>query len=299
MNRKSLSIFTALAAAGALGACDTDETTTCSTDADCAGYVCEMAAGATEGVCSATECAAGYVADDTGACVMETCTSDDDCAPYACDTDAGACFSECTDGSECAAGDFQCDDTATPGQCVAVTPEPFMYVAVVSKATGDTALNNPNPGPDLDAISVEAGGNEDFAEVVEVFAQGAEGDETNTRPLSTHADAVLAKDTVDAGGTCDLDAQPGYVAIGDNTGFIAVSFGRELADGDTITVYEIDSVYCSDAATERPDAYEVYVSRTAPAGTTLADITSSWCFVGASGGNGGVFTQVFDSTTCD
>jgi hypothetical protein len=98
-----------------------------------------------------------------------------------------------------------------------------------------------------------------------------------------------------------LNAQPGYVAIGGTGGYITVDFGRELATGDTITVYEVDSNYCADAATERPDAYEVYVTNNASAAmaaNTAADIRSNWCVVGSQGGNGGVGTFTLNLDAC-
>ena len=308
MKRNLFYLLSLAVAGGALIGCDTDETSCTVTTAatDCGGYACIVADGETEGVCATTPeegCAAGFVPGTdpltgTPACVegvAQTC-ADLDCGAFLCDESVAACFTECTDGSTCIEG-AQCDE----GTCVEVAAPPYMYVAVVSRAEGDTALNNPNPGPDLDAISISAGGVETFASVVESFAQGAAGDEENTRPLSTHAEAVTAKDTVDAGGTCDLDAQPGYVAIGGLGGFIVVSFDREIVTTDTISVYEVDSNYCSDAATERPDAYEVYITTDAAQATNpgSADaIRSNWCLVGAQGGNGGVFTQAFNSDNC-
>lgn len=309
MKRNLFYLLSLAVAGGALVGCDTDETScTAATAAlDCGGYACIIADGESEGVCASTVeegCAPGFAAGTdplTGAaaCVEVTTTCADlDCGAYACDETTNSCFTTCTDGSECAA-DAQCDDVADPAVCVAVT-EQYMYVAVVSRAEGDDALNNPNPGPDVDAISITAGGAETFATVVESFAEGIEGDEDNTRPLSTHANAVTTQDTV-VGGVCDLDAQPGYTAMGGSGGYVVVSFGREIATGDTITVYEVDSNYCADAATERPDAYEVYVTTDAAAAAnpgTAADIQANWCLVGNQGGNGGVFAQAFNADNC-
>lgn len=308
MKRKLLTVLSLAVAGGALVGCDTDETVSCTVAtqaADCAGYVCVVADGEATGVCSATTCAPGFqLADDalTGGqtCVAITTTCAQlDCAPFACNAATNQCFTTCTDGEQCDDA-AQCDDVADPAVCVEVTPDPYMYVAVVSRASGTAALDNQNPGPDLDAISVSAGGVETFATVVESSAQGAAGNRENTRPLSTHANAVLAKDTV-VGGVCDLDAQPGYVAIGGEGGFIVVAFGREVATGDTITVYEVDSNYCSEATAERPDAYEVYITTDTAAARnpgSAANIRSTWCQVGSQGGNGGVFAQAFNSANC-
>jgi hypothetical protein len=234
-----------------------------------------------------------------------TTCSDLSCGPYTCDAIANACLDSCTAdtaATDCVE-DAQCDVVDDLGTCTVIAATPFMHIAVVSRAEGGAALNNPNPGPDLDYISVSAGGIETGATSVVQSQQGAAGDDDNTRPLSSHAGAVTAQDTV-VGGVCDLDAQPGYVAIGGPGGFITVDFGRELATGDTITVYEVDSNYCADAAAERPDAYEVYVTNNADAAmatNTAADIRANWCVVGSQGGNGGVgaFTLNLDACSAE
>ncbi|MFT6397048.1 MAG: hypothetical protein ACJAYU_001792 [Bradymonadia bacterium] len=294
-------LMSVLVAGGALAGCDTEETIVCTSDAECGGYLCEIADGATDGVCQSAcsgtvGCATGFACGggETGTeCVATTATCADlECGSYLCDATAVACYDNCTAetvATDCVDG-AQCDVDGDVGTCAVVGELPFMYIAVVSRAEGDAALNNANPGPDLDFISVSAGGIETGATGVVSSNQGLSGDEANTRPLSSNADAVTSQDTV-VGGVCDLDAQPGYVAIGGTGGFITVQFGRELATGDTVTVYEVDSNYCSDAATERPDAYEVYVTNDADAAMaagTAASIQSNWCLIGAQGGNGGV-----------
>ena len=191
--------------------------------------------------------------------------------------------------------------------CVAVAETPYRYIAVVSRSEGSDSLNHSNPGPDLDAISISAGGTELFASVIESSQQGPEGDQGNTRPLSTHATAVTVKDTVNAAGTCDLELGDGdgtfagYVAIGGIGGYIVVSFPREIATGDTVKVYEIDRAYCSTASRERPDAYEVYVTTDASLATnpgSADNIRTNWCLVGAQSGNGGVFSSGFNAAIC-
>ena len=300
-------LMSVVIAGGALAACDTDETS-CTTDADCAGYLCVVADGATEGVCEAdctAGCADGFTCGgETGTeCVASTVTCADlDCGAYTCDETTSTCGTACTAdtvATDCVAG-AQCDVVDDVGTCTVVAAQPFMYISVVSRAEGEAALDNQNPGPDLDFISVSAGGIETGAATVVQSQQGAAGEDDNTRPLSSHADAVTDQDTV-VGGVCDLDAQLGYVAIGGLGGYITVEFGRELATGDTITVYEVDSNYCSDAATERPDSYEVYVTNNADAATganTADDIRGNWCLVGSQGGNGGVGTFTLDLDAC-
>lgn len=308
MKRNLFYLMSLAVAGGALVGCDTEEGGPCtvaSAAVDCAGYACIVVDGETAGVCATTAaegCAAGYEvgtdADNNAICVATSVTCADlDCGAYLCDETTNACLTECADATDCVA-DGQCDDIDGVGVCSVVTETPYMYVAVVSSSTGTDALDNQNPGPDIDAIALSTGGAETLASEVVSFQEGAEGDEANTRPLSTHNNAVLAKDTV-TGGVCDLDAQPGYVALGDNTGYIVVGFGRELAAGDQVVVYEVDSNYCADAATERPDTYEVYATTDASVAMTpgtAADIRANWCLVGTSGANGGVLNAAF---TCD
>ena len=294
---------------GALAACDTDETS-CTTDADCFGYMCVIADdGATEGVCESTctnGCADGFVCGgETGTeCVESTQTCADlDCGSYTCDETANACLTSCTaetGETDCVEG-AQCDVVDDVGSCIELTADPYVYVAVVSRAQGEDALDNQNPGPDLDFISATSGGAASAASSVVASTQGIAGTEENTRPLSTHADAVLLQDATVTGDpdACNLDSQPGYVAIGGEGGFIAVQFANEFVTGDTITVVEIDSANCAPAVTERPDAYEVYVSNAAPAaGATAADIAGAWCLAGTQGGNGGTGTFTLDLSTC-
>ncbi len=249
-------------------------------------------------------CADGFVCggETETECVAATATCDAaTCGAYTCDDAGAACRTSCTGdtvATDCVEGG-QCDETGDAGTCTVVAAEPFMYVAVVSRAEGDAALNNSNPGPDLDFISVSAGGIETGASTVVQSMQGLAGDDDNTRPLSSHANAVTEQDTV-VGGVCDLDAQLGYVAIGGLGGYITVEFGRELATGDTVTVYEVDSNYCSDAA-PRPDGYEIFVTNDAAAATaanTADDVRATWCQQGAQGGDGGVGTFTLNLDAC-
>jgi len=301
-------------AGGALVGCDQEETIACTTNADCGAYKCEIADGATEGVCAVncgtggSSCNAGFVCGGATAteCVATTQTCADieeSCGAYACDPATVACFASCTAEAGCAEG-AQCDiaEGATSGTCAVITADPYMYVAVVSTAMGADALNNPNPGPDLDAVSVTAGGRTVFADRVESSMMGEEGDRENTR--TDFSAIVNGTDTLgNAANECNLDAQPGYTAIGGTGGYVVVSFGTtEIASNDTVTVYEINSENCTEAETERPDTYEVYITADATAARspgTAADIRREWCLVGTQGGTGGTGTFTFDATACE
>lgn len=226
------------------------------------------------------------------------CTVEDDpvCGDYLCDVASGECFSSCVFGDECADG-RACDivDMEEGGECVSPGGADFIYLAIVSTADGSDALDNQNPGPDIDAITVMRGGVESAPIELTTFRDGQTGEDANARPLSTHWNALFERDTV-VGGVCDLDAQPGYVSLGGSTGFVAMQMPFALEAGDQIIVYEVDSNYCSDAAVERPDTYEVYATDgvfgpNTP--DTADDIRQLWCFVGASGGTGGVLEVAF------
>ena len=308
MKRNIFYLMSLAIAGGALMGCDTEEVscTALTAASDCAGYACLVDEGALTGICSATPtdgCAPGFVAstDATGAavCAAQTATcADTDCGAYTCDDTSGTAVCEiaCTDGTECV-DDGQCID----GECTVVTAEPYLYVAVVSRASGDDALNNPNPGPDVDAIFVTQSGSNVFPASVESSLQGAAGDEDNTRPVSTFASAVLVQDTTGASAAdCDLDLNPGYVALGADGGFIVVKFGAEFVTNDTINVIEVNQDNCESASTARPDAYDVYVTSDSSLATpaNAAAISSGWCLIGSQGGNGGTFAKIFNAASC-
>lgn len=226
------------------------------------------------------------------------CTVENDpvCGDYLCEVGTGECFSSCVFGDECAQG-RACDivDGADSGVCVRPGAGEYLYVAIVSTADDFDALSNPNPGPDVDAITVSRGGVESAPDEVVTFQQGEDGEDGNTRPLSTHSNAVLLRDTVVA-NVCDLDAQPGYVALGGSAGFVVVAMPFALEAGDQIVVYEVDGDYCSDAHVARPDSYEVYTTDDPSLATvpgSADDIRSEWCLVGSSGANGGVLNVAF------
>lgn len=305
-------------------ACSVDDTfvpVPCSDDSSCYGFVCLDG-----GLCSTTctdGCAAGYQCPDDGfslACVLPStgtdagvdtgtgvggdtgppqCTTDEQCFPAACETLLGLCYTACANASQCAGG-AQCDilDGEETGSCLEGGGLAQAYhVAILSLAEGSVALDNQNPGPDLDAITVSSGGVEQSPSSVLASNQGPFG-EDNTRPLSSHAEAVFERDTIGAGPSdCDLDAQPGYVSLGGVGGFIVAEFDEPLRTGDVVTVYEINSDSCADAATERPDAYEVYVETSSAPGSA-EEISDEWCFVGVSAGLGGTTSFTLNLANC-
>lgn len=277
MTARNLYLYGAAALLGAtaLVGCDIEETA-CSSDTDCeAGFACDLSAvaeGESEGTCFASctadaQCATGYVCNtETQACEVFTapgCTTDDECGGYLCDTDAGTCFDSCTDGSECGA-DYQCN--ADTSMCELVPENPYSFVAVHSRvAASDDAINNTNtPGPDIDAIVLTSGGAMIPATTVEGGVAGAVGDDGNA---ADDASAVTgARDST--ADTTDCDLSGGYYSIGADDGFVIVSFGDgvEMADGDSVAVYELanaetDPGNCENVGSNWSDTYDVYINK--------------------------------------
>ena len=313
MNRKNLLVIAMLAMAVALVGCDQEETD-CATDADCAGYLCTIEPDATEGTCGATcttaaDCAPGFVCggESETECVASSASCDElECNNYACDAAAApnACYTDCTaDNAETNCAHDICEVTDDVGACAAeADADPFLYVAVVSRSDD---VEGANPGPDIDAISFSHGGTATVAQTVEASAVGFDdGDDDLTRD---RPGAVLAKDVQEDDGSCNLDdwesaGDPDYFSLGGAGGYVVVSFGNgvEIVDGDTIEVIELDQSYCNNISVARDDAYDVYVGLgSLPAVTSGDDFAATgWCAIGAAGGNGGVFTELFGAAGC-
>lgn len=302
--RKNLYLFMgagALAATALVG-CDVEED--CTSDADCGGFICEIADGETEGTClsectTALDCSVGFTCDENNACVTDPgaqCTADADCGgAYGCDTATGACFNSCTDGSECVDG-AQC----TEGVCELMGADPYGFAAVVSEipATAEDVTDTNTPGPDIDAIGyTEPGtGNEFFASTVANSLQGSAGGDGNE--AANTSDATGQPNVVPDAPSDDCSFDSGYWSMGANDGFGVFSFSgaAELGDGGSITVYEIGTDRCTNAAT-RADAYSVWIGQASTAATADA-IRNGWCAVGTSGAEGGVFTGTINLATC-
>lgn len=237
---------------------------------------------------------AGCDADEDGTPIGDGSGSGDGSADGS--GDAG-----CTDGSECADGE-QCEivDGETTGTCVPVPETPYLYVAIVSRADGDQALDTNTPGPDVDAIQLIKGGVDNFAATVEASGAGAVGDPGNNNDdVSVVVGANDAIPTTDGSEDCDLSesADGGtFWSMGGDGGYVIVSFatGIEIETGDTLNVWELADDNCANVGTARPDAYEVYITATADVASVnaAADITvdNGWALVGSSTG-GGIFSQ--------
>lgn len=202
----------------------------------------------------------------------------------------------CTDGSECAEGEVCENDICVEAPMGA----PYLFVAVVSNAQGDDALGTNTPGPDIDAIQLIKGGVDNFAATVEGSTTGpiddAEGNANDDPSLVTGANDAMA---ATSGEDCNL-AEVGdggqFYSMGGDGGYVIVGFatGIEVEDGDTVNVWELSDETCTNVNTVRPDAYSVYIGTDAASVTSAADISAAngWQLLGASGANGGIFSQV-------
>lgn len=322
----SLRVTRIVLAAGALGlgACGDDPffgtqipCTTATAVSSCGGNACVVASGAETGVCSSSPatdgCAAGFgetTVDGVTRCTPiggEFTCADVDCGDLACDESSGtptcvavgggnACTPETVE-DDCAE-DEQCDVIGGEGTCnpASVEERSYQWIAVYSYTTDPEALDNVNPGPDIDAISITVNGTEVMPVEVVASSQGP-GNEDNTRPLITHADAVLAHDTLGSSSAdCDLDLVPGYVSIGGTGGYVIVGFASPFPEGAVIEVTELNSATC-DLASERLDNYAVFAGRPMiPA--SASELESTWCLIGLSSETGGTVAGTFNDELC-
>ena len=203
---------------------------------------------------------------------------------------------ECTTGDDCASG------ICEGGVCV---PEPamapYLFVAVVSTATGDEALENNTPGPDIDAVQLIKGGVDTFATAVESFAAGEVGFDGNVNDdvalVVGPNDAIPAVDGSEDCNFAEVGDGAEFHSMGGAGGYFVVSFGGglEVTNGDTINVWEIASTSCANVGTIRPDSYDVFIGTAAAlqATTSAADISAEngWSLVGASSPTGGIFSM--------
>lgn len=203
---------------------------------------------------------------------------------------------ECVSGDDCASG--ICED----GVCVPEAEmDPYLYVAVVSTASGDDALDTNTPGPDIDAVQLIKGGTDNFATAVESFAAGEVGFEGNVNDdvalVVGPNDAIPAVDGSEDCNFAEVGDGAEFHSMGGAGGYFVVSFGGglEVADGDTINVWEIASTSCANVGTVRPDSYNVFIGTVAAldATTSAADISAEngWSLVGASAATGGIFSM--------
>lgn len=255
-------------------------------------------------------CQAGVCKDPVG---TDDCVFDADCAPFACG-DSGACTSSCSSADDCAAG-ATCN---AANQCVAGSGGNHVYtkVLLVSRTpdTGDDC-REPNPGPDIDYVTVTDGG----TAVLPTAAAGAHGDYCGSAPVTKWASPSVALSRTSfpetLPGECKIigaDTKYFFMGTGQayeagetlamDTGYLVLDFDGGINDGAVISVWEVngqdgsETVSCTNITSERPnDKYSVYlVSNQAPTVGIGTPLTSpNFVHLGEKVGIG-AFTVVLD-----
>ena len=182
----------------------------------------------------------------------------------------------CTDGScqepmrECAPSS-ECQSTADCGYggcctyaCECVFSDGFQLVGIRSTATNTSDLSIESPGPDIDAVSVRYEEGDVFAETIVESRQGGTGAATDpeANAFSEPAATLGPNDAIPSrGGECELSAEEQrFWSMGDDSGYIVLSFERPFYDGSYIDVWEIDDIICDNVFETRADTYEVWVA---------------------------------------
>lgn len=293
LNRKALILASsAFVALGLLSGCELEDETTCQSDADCTvdGETCQNISTETnEGTCQPV--------------TAPTCGGDVQCSGgFACDATAGTCAATCDATAGCVEG-FTCDTTTSTCAADVVT---YPYIALISSTTdGDDLNDTNNPGPDIDAIQITHGGANIFATGIEASNQGAGGNsagENSNRSVNAVLNANDQMPNTQGSDCGDLLEDPNalYWSMGDNTGFVVVSFGsNNVESGDTVTVWEVDNNWCDDISVERNDSYIFSAGTNNVVTSSIAtanDISGAeWLSFGTSNAFGGVTEAVFQA----
>jgi hypothetical protein len=130
---------------------------------------------------------------------------------------------------------------------------------------------DPSPGADIDAVHLQTSGGGGWLSNVT---------DSGLSQSSCGYDASLLGES---DGTCSADpAESGFLALGG--GWIIGEFegGQSIAEGDTVTVYEVGSAECP-AGVERDDPITVSVS-------VSSELDSCWQSVGTSAGGQATLT---------
>lgn len=213
---------------------------------------------------------------------------------------SGTCQAPGTGGQDDCVMDEECDDgymCSDAGKCVVDPGNPggnqfFNRVLLVSRTPSTTANDNndcraPNPGPDIDFVSVQEAGEV----IMPKAAAGAHGDYCGSEDMGPNdwAEPSVAIQRLSipevTPGECNIDdAKTKYYFMGtgqayepgetikDKTGVLVLDFEGAINDGSTITVWEVngkdgsETETCTNVPAKRPnDAYGVYlVSNKAP-----------------------------------
>lgn len=295
MRNKFLAAFAMIGAIGFMSACD-DETTDPQVDPECTA-----ATVATD--CEANEnCIAGQCVTNTDECT--TAGAPTDCAGFACDS--GTCLDTCLGDIDCASG-FACNTTLA--SCEAQQDISYTQVLVISDTTkASVDSGKPNPGPDIDAVSMTLGS--DFFASTVVGKTGAfDGNPDNVTTDGIPQAAIGEPNAINTtGDDCansfadddslifslgagPLGTEDGATGIGfallsnfqNNTGADAPAFSIDSTSTDCLTVFELNKmegtpVICPNL-TKVDEDYAIYL---VDSSVEQADITNGDGYIDAA-----------------
>ena len=125
-----------------------------------------------------------------------------------------------------------------------------------------TDTGNDTPGGDFDAVAIEKGEDEFYAESVEDFEiLGDNNGYTDTDQILGAPDSGCMKEN--------------FTSLGGVGGWIILGFGdNEIEPGDNIVVYELGPTVCPDQANWKDDPYSVSIS------VSAGDVFTELCTAG-------------------
>lgn len=185
----------------------------------------------------------------------------------ACEVDGDGDADGTTSGSTDTSGSTS-GTSGTSGDTSGTTVEnqKFYYLKVLDQSAGE---GTSNPGADIDAVRLKkASGAAHFVENVleytpkagvDISAESSIEDNIKGEPTAFAAEGQDFN-TADANSKCSL-ADNHYLGLGGPGGYVVVDFGNnDIANGDTITVYEIGNCNGNSGAAGFPDAVAVQIS---------------------------------------
>lgn len=244
--------------------------------------------------------------DDDDGNGEDECLLDAECGGYICDLsdedDIGVCLDNCVIGEDQCAEGYECSEAGTC-DTIAGGEKAYNKVLIISRTDdnkGDPDSDEggdcraPNPGPDIDYVRSESAGT--IIEPSDV--SGAHGDYCGSEKMDDGEENPWAEpgvvlenlsiglndDGEEEAGFCSLDkshekyffmgqGQPHTVGetIAEGTGYLLVTLGETLSDGDLVEVGEVGKEpgdsgadqTCSNINRARPgDIYGLYIVST-------------------------------------
>ena len=198
-------------------------------------------------------------------------------------------------------GDLLCIGDEDVFNCEQDCAVRYPYIAIVSETSNDDDINEtPIPGPDIDAIELISGETSYFAEQILRHEHGHfdENDNDDVNVIIGANDAIP-----DGGGDCNLAAASDggqFWSMGGMDGFAIVTFSQNIQDGDTIRIWELSEMICTNFNTFEMDQYGVFVGNNEVDfhdNFTISDIMNgeNWSYQGSSSASGGINEFTFSA----